>query len=73
MERSAERDEKCSLARKGTWLRRNKARVVAGEAAVNVKEISALALEGCERCLRASPRRGTAPGHLSESSFEIFK
>lgn len=73
METSAERDEKCSWARKGTWLRRNKARVVAGEAAVNVKEICALALEGFERCLRARPPRGTAPGHLSESSFEIFK
>lgn len=52
---------------------RNKARVVAGETAVNVKEISASALEGCERCLRASPQRGTAAGHLGESSFENFK
>lgn len=53
---------------------KSKARVVAGEAAVNIKEISALSLEGCERCLRGKLfGRGTAAGHLSESSFENFK
>lgn len=39
------------MARKGAWVRRNVvARVVADEVAINVKEISALAVGNQERC-----------------------